>query len=55
MKSNRYGATAIGVKTLATEELRPNPHNPRMLFDRADLNVLRESIDRVGKIGRAHV
>ncbi|MGD0666661.1 MAG: ParB N-terminal domain-containing protein [Bryobacteraceae bacterium] len=48
MRANKYGATAIGVKTLATEELRPNPHNPRMLFDRSDLNVLRESIDRVG-------
>src|SRR5207245_4036069 len=27
---------------------KPNPHNPRMLFERADLHVLRESIDRVG-------
>src|SRR5437660_6989339 len=39
---------AIGVKTLPTGELNPNPHNPRMLFDRVDLDVLRDSIARVG-------
>jgi len=48
MKTNDYGVRAIGVKSLPTEKLKPNPHNPRMLFDRADLHVLRESIDRVG-------
>jgi ParB family transcriptional regulator, chromosome partitioning protein len=41
-------ARAIGVKTLATSELHPNPHNPRMLFDRVDMEPLRESISRVG-------
>jgi ParB/RepB/Spo0J family partition protein len=48
MKANHYGVRAIGVATLPTDKLKPNPHNPRMLFDRADLHVLRESIGRVG-------
>lgn len=39
---------AIGVKTLRTDALHANPHNPRMLFDRADLQVLQDSIKRVG-------
>ncbi|HEY1679981.1 MAG TPA: ParB N-terminal domain-containing protein [Candidatus Sulfotelmatobacter sp.] len=42
------GVEAIGVKTLATSSLKPNPHNPRVLFDREPLDVLRESIRRVG-------
>lgn len=48
MKEREFGVRAIGVKTLPTSRLRPNPHNPRMLFDRDDLRVLRESIERVG-------
>jgi ParB family transcriptional regulator, chromosome partitioning protein len=48
MTADQYGVRAIGVKSLQTEKLKPNPHNPRMLFDRADLHVLRESIERVG-------
>jgi ParB family chromosome partitioning protein len=48
MKTNEYGVRAIGVKSLSTERLRANPHNPRKLFDREDLHVLRESIKRVG-------
>jgi ParB/RepB/Spo0J family partition protein len=43
-----YGVRAIGVKSLPTGKLKANPHNPRMLFDRDDLQVLRESIERVG-------
>lgn len=43
-----YGVRAIGVLSLPTGKLRANPHNPRMLFDREDLKVLRESIERVG-------
>jgi len=43
-----FGVEAIGVKTLATSSLRPNPHNPRMLFDREPMDILRESIRRVG-------
>ena len=48
MKTNHYGVRAIGVQSLLTEKLKANPHNPRMLFDRDDLHILRESIDRVG-------
>ena len=39
---------AIGVKEVAVDDLRPNPHNPRMLFDREPLRVLRESVEKVG-------
>lgn len=38
----------IAVKEVATNELFPNPHNPRGLFDRRPMDVLRESISRVG-------
>ncbi len=48
MKAHDYGVKAIGVKSLPTEKLKANPHNPRMLFDRADLHILRNSIERVG-------
>jgi ParB/RepB/Spo0J family partition protein len=48
MKANDYGVRAIGVQELPTGKLKPNPHNPRMLFDRDDLDILRESISRVG-------
>lgn len=41
-------AQAIGVKQLLTEALIPNPHNPRYLFDKEPMGVLRESIKRVG-------
>jgi ParB family chromosome partitioning protein len=47
-KSDQYGVHTIGVKTIATDNLKPNPHNPRKLFDRADLHVLEQSIARVG-------
>jgi ParB family chromosome partitioning protein len=47
-KSDRYGVHTIGVKTIATEKLKANPHNPRKLFDRQDLHVLEQSIARVG-------
>jgi len=36
------------VKKIPTRELHPNPHNPRMLFDKAPLDVLKKSIARVG-------
>ena len=39
---------SVGVKHIPTEELQPNPHNPRLLFDREPLAVLRESIVKVG-------
>jgi len=47
-KDSQYGVRAIGVRSIAPDELRANPHNPRQLFDREDLHVLRESIRRVG-------
>lgn len=48
MKANELAAKAIGVKNIPTTSLKPNPHNPRLLFDRTDLEVLRDSIGRVG-------
>ena len=38
----------IGVKQVKTGELKANPHNPRMLFDREDLDRLAESIRKIG-------
>lgn len=38
----------IGVKTLRTNQLEPNPYNPRMLFDKVPMKTLEESIERVG-------
>lgn len=48
MTNNKYGVRAIGVRSLDTDKLKANPHNPRTLFDREDMKVLRESIKRVG-------
>lgn len=39
---------SIGVKKVPTHSLVPNPHNPRMLFDRAPLEDLRNSIEKFG-------
>jgi ParB/RepB/Spo0J family partition protein len=41
-------AGTIGVKQLATDALEPNPHNPRLLFDKLPLESLKDSISRVG-------
>lgn len=35
-------------KTVPTNSLRPNPHNPRVLFDEAPLQTLEASIRKVG-------
>lgn len=48
MKKDDYGVRAIGVRSLPINKLKANPHNPRKLFDREDMTVLRQSIDRVG-------
>lgn len=48
MQVKEYGVKAIGVSSLPTDKLKANPHNPRMLFDREDLHILRDSIERVG-------
>lgn len=39
---------AIGVREVKTIDLLPNPHNPRLLFDREPLDTLKESIQKVG-------
>lgn len=38
----------VGVKQIPTNKLVPNPHNPRMLFDKEPLATLRASIAKVG-------
>jgi len=38
----------VGVKTIPTDDLEPNPHNPRRLFDPRPLQTLRDSIAKVG-------
>lgn len=38
----------VGVKTVPTESLIPNPHNPRMLFDRTPMEDLKNSIAKFG-------
>jgi ParB family transcriptional regulator, chromosome partitioning protein len=48
MKQDQFGVKAIGVRSLQVGKVKPNPHNPRKLFDVEDLTVLRESIKRVG-------
>jgi ParB family transcriptional regulator, chromosome partitioning protein len=48
MKASDLTAKAIGVQELLTDSLKPNPHNPRMLFDRRDMEILHDSIGRVG-------
>lgn len=39
---------SVGVKAIPTDELEPNPHNPRRLFDPAPLDTLKNSIAKVG-------
>ncbi len=43
----RFAPRGIGVKNVPTDKLLPNPHNPRMLFDRGPLEVLKASIKKV--------
>lgn len=38
----------VGVKSIPTDQLYPNPHNPRVLFDREPLETLKASIAKVG-------
>ncbi len=38
----------VGVKTVRTDQLQPNPYNPRTLFDNVPMRILEESINRVG-------
>lgn len=48
MKASELTVKAIGVRELPVNSLKPNPHNPRMLFDRRDMAILHDSIGRVG-------
>jgi len=45
--SERLAPANIGVKKIPTISLAPNPHNPRMLFDREPLDILKASIKKV--------
>lgn len=47
-KEQELGVRTIGVKLVKTTDLFPNPHNPRMLFDREPMDVLEQSIKKVG-------
>jgi len=38
----------LGLKTIPTDIIQPNPHNPRMFFPEDTLSVLYESISKVG-------
>jgi ParB family transcriptional regulator, chromosome partitioning protein len=38
----------LGPATVATDLLKPNPHNPRVLFDELPLKILEQSIQKVG-------
>lgn len=46
--SDKLAPDQIGVKVIPTSELHANPHNPRVLFDKAPLKTLCASIDKVG-------
>ncbi len=47
-KSKAFAPRQLRVKEIETHTLRPNPHNPRVLFDREPLMILRQSIEKVG-------
>ena len=38
------------VRKLRTDHIQPNPHNPRMLFDPEPMQILQESISKLGVI-----
>lgn len=38
----------VGVKEIPTNSLKPNPHNPRLIFDKKPLKELEDSIANVG-------
>ena len=45
---DKLAPRAIGVKEVSVKDLDPNPHNPRILFDREPLVVLLDSVAKVG-------
>lgn len=46
--SKKLAPDTIGVKSVPIDSLAPNPHNPRMLFDKAPMDDLRASINKYG-------
>jgi ParB/RepB/Spo0J family partition protein len=48
MALSKIATRPIGVKQIPTAKLFANPHNPRWLFDRKPMEVLQQSIERVG-------
>jgi ParB family chromosome partitioning protein len=48
MALSKIATRPIGVKQIPTAKLFANPHNPRWLFDREPMEVLKQSIERVG-------
>jgi ParB family transcriptional regulator, chromosome partitioning protein len=47
-KKSMLAPEAVGIKSIPVDKLIPNPHNPRMLFDRTPLDILKASIAKVG-------
>lgn len=47
-KSSHLATHHEGVKEVRTDELFPNPHNPRVLFDKLPMGDLLDSIRRMG-------
>lgn len=49
-KSSQSGESprTIGVRQVKVSDLEPNPHNPRVLFDKEPLDALAASVDRLG-------
>lgn len=48
MPTESVALQTIGVKNVKTSDLLANPHNPRRLFDRVDMEPLKASIGKVG-------
>lgn len=47
-RKTRLAPKKIGVKQIPTASLKPNPHNPRTLFDPRPLKTLKASISKLG-------
>ncbi len=43
-----YSSGNKTLQEIKIEDISPNPHNPRLIFDSDDLNDLKKSIDKVG-------
>jgi ParB family transcriptional regulator, chromosome partitioning protein len=48
MALNPRKGGVLGPASVATDALQPNPHNPRLLFDKQPLETLKTSIEKVG-------